>query len=129
MDTSTTQEKPVETASNQQRQCEPFNEQETILLDEVAQKYFKKVSEDMRGRVGLSPGKTVQNKAQIDALCTLDYCIRGIVAHAENIRKFENLPDKVTLPNEQKLRLEALFKLNEILDDLENIVQRMEELP
>ena len=129
MDTSTPQEKPVETAANQQRQCEPLDEQETLLLDEVAQKYFKKVSEDIRGRVGLSPGKTVQSKAQIDALCTLGYSVRGVVAHAEDIRKFKNLPGKVTLPQDQRLCLEVFFRLNEVLEDLEDIAQRIEELP
>ena len=55
MDTNATQEKPAETAANQQKLCKPLDEQETLLLDEVAQEYFKKASEDMRGRVGLSP--------------------------------------------------------------------------
>lgn len=133
MDTSTTPEKPDETTADQSKPCEPLDEQETLLLEEVAQVYFKKVSGDMRGRVGLRPaeqgGNTIPNQQQIDALCTLGYSIRGVVAHAEDIRKFKNLPDKVTLPQGQPLYLEVLFKLNEVLEDLENIAQRIEELP
>ena len=132
MDTSATQEKPVETASNQQRQCKPLDEQETRLLDEVAQVYFEEVADDMRGRVGLLPaeqgGDVVPNQQQIDALCTLDYSIHGIVAHAENIRKFKYLPDKVTLSQDQPLFLEVFFKLNEVLEGLEDIAQRIEAL-
>lgn len=133
MDTNATQEKPDETAANQPEFCLPLDEQETQLLDEVAQVYFKKVSGDMRGRVGLRPaeqgGDAVPNQQQIDALCTLDYSVRGVVAHAEDIRKFKNLPGKVTLTKGQTLYLEVLFKLNEVLEDLEDIAQRIEELP
>ena len=133
MDTSATQEKPVETASNQQRQCKPLDEQETRLLDEVAQVYFEEVADDMRGRVGLLPaeqgGNVVPNQQQIDSLCTLDYSIRGVVAHAEKIRMFKNLPDKVTLPQDQPCYLKVFFRLNEVLEDLEDIAQRIEELP
>ena len=133
MDTSATQEKPVETASNQQRQCKPLDEQETRLLDEVAQVYFEEVADDMRGRVGLLPaeqgGNVVPNQQQIDSLCTLDYSIRGVVAHAEKIRMFKNLPDKVTLPQDQPCYLRVFFRLNEVLEDLEDIAQRIEELP
>lgn len=132
MDTSATPEKPVETAADQSKLCEPLDEQETLLLDEVAQVYFKKVSGDMRGRVGLRPaeqgGSVVPNQQQIDALCTLGHSIHGIVAHAENIRKFKSLPDKITLPQDQPLYLEVLFKLNEVLEGLEDIAQRIEAL-
>ena len=128
MDTSTTQEKPEEAAANQQRQCEPLDEQETLLLDEVAEIYFRKVADDMRGRVSLSRGQTVEYQTQIDALCTLDYSIHGIVAHAENIRKFKYLPGKVTLSQGQPLFLEVFFKLNEVLEGLEDIAQRIEAL-
>ena len=133
MDTSTIQEKPEEAAADQRQQCEPLDEQETRLLDEVAQVYFKKVSGDMRGRVGLRPaeqgGSVVPNHQQIDALCTLGYSIHGIVAHAEDIRKFKNLPEKVTLPQGQTCYLEVFFKLNKVLEGLEDIAQRIEELP
>ena len=50
MDTDATQEKPDEKAANQPKLCEPLDEEETLLLDEVAQVYFKKVAEDMRSR-------------------------------------------------------------------------------
>lgn len=133
MDTSTTQEKPDETTADQSKPCEPLDEQETRLLDEVAQLYFQKVADDMRGRVGLLPaeqgGNSVPNREQIDALCTLSYSIHGIVAHAEDIRKFRNLPGKVTLPQDQRLCLEVFFRLNEVLEDLEDIAQRIGELP
>ena len=133
MDTSATQEKPVETAATPPRQCEPLDEQETLLLDEVAQVYFKKTATDMRARTNLTPPtprqQVVPNQEQIDALCTLDYSIHGIVAHAENIRKFKNLSGKVTLTKGQTLYLEVLFKLNEVMDDIEDIAQRIEELP
>ena len=128
MDTSATQEKPVDTAANQPKLCEPLDEQETLLLDEVAREYFKKVSPDVRARTRLSV-RSVPAQESIDSLCTLSYSIHGILAHAENIRKFENLPDKVTLPKDQPLYLQVLFKLNEILDDLEDIAQRIEDLP
>ena len=110
MDTSTNQEKPADTAANQPKLCEPLDEQETLLLDEVAQVYFKKVADDMRGRVGLSAGQTIPNHQWIGALCTLDYSIHGIVSHAENIRKFKNLPDKVTLPQDQPLLSESILQ-------------------
>ena len=98
------------------------------MLDEVAQAYFKKVADDMRGRTTLSPNQRADQQ-QIDALCTLGYSVRGVVAHAENIRKFKKLPGKVTLPQDQRICLEVFFKLNEVLEDLEDIAQRMEELP
>ena len=133
MGTSATQEEPVETAASQPKLCEPLDEQETRLFDEVARNYFQQAAVDMRARTNLTsptPGhQVVPNQQQIDALCTLDYSIRGVVAHAEKIRKFKNLPGKVTLPQDQRLCLEVFFKLNEVLEDLEDIVQRIEELP
>ena len=133
MDTSAAQEKPVESEENPPKLCKPLDEQETLLLDEVAQVYFKKVATDMRARTGLTPPtpsrQVVPNQQQIDALCTLGYSIRGIVAHAENIRMFKNLPDKVTLPQDQPCYLKVFFRLNEVLKDLEDIAQRIEELP
>ena len=128
METNATPEKPGETTADQQ-QCEPLDEQETQLLDEVAQVYFKKVSGDMRGRVSLSPGQAVPNQQWIDDLCTLGYSIHGIVAHAEDIKKFRNLPGKVTLTKGQTLYLEVIFKLSEVMDDIEDIAQRIEKLP
>ena len=127
MDTNATPEEPDETAANQQKLCEPLDEEETLLLDEVAQVYFKKVAEDMRSRTRLS-SQSVPNQERIDALCTLDYSIHGIVAHAANIRKFKNLPGKVTLTKGQTLYLEVLFRLSEVMDDIEDIAQRIEKL-
>ena len=133
MDTSATQEKPVETAASQPKLCEPLDEQETRLFDEVARNYFQQAAVDMRARTNLispTPGhQVVPNQQQIDALCTLDYSIRGVVAHAEKIRMFKNLPDKVTLPQDQPCYLRVFFRLNEVLEDLEDIAQRIEELP
>ena len=129
MDTSITQEDAVETAANEQELYEPLDEQETLLLDEVAQVYFEKVAEDMRGRVGLSAGQRVPDQKAIDDLCTLGYSVRGVVAHAEDIRKFKNLPGKVTLTKGQMPYLEVLFKLSEVMDDIEDIARRIEELP
>ena len=97
------------------------------MLDEVAQVYFKKVAEDMRSRTKLSSQSTPLQE-RIDALCTLDYSIHGIVAHAANIRKFKNLPGKVTLTKGQTLYLEVLFRLSEVMDDIEDIAQRIEKL-
>ena len=115
------------------RQCEPLDEQETRLLDEVARNYFQQAAADMRSRVGLRPAErgsnVVPNQQQIDSLCTLDYSIRGVVAHAEKIRMFKNLPDKVTLPQDQTCYLKVFFRLNEVLEDLEDIAQRIEKLP
>ena len=127
MDTRAAQEKPVESEDNPPKLCKPLDEQETLLLDEVAQIYFKKVSGDMRGRTTLTHNHPV-NRQQIDALCTLDYSILGIVAHAENIRKFKNLPGKVTLTKGQTLYLEVLFKMSEVMDEIEDIAQRIEKL-
>ena len=129
MDTSAAQEKPVESEDNPPKLCKPLDEQETLLLNEVAQIYFKEASEHMRSRVDLNPGQGIPNQQWIDTLCTLDYSIDGIVAHADNIRKFKNLPDKVTLTQGQSLYLEVLFKLNKVVDDIEDIARRIEELP
>ena len=59
-------------------------------------------------------------------LCKLDYCLRGVVKHAEKIRKFRNLPGKVTLTEGRSAHLALIFKLNKILDDLEKLVQTID---
>ena len=154
MDSSATQEKPEEAAAGQQgereamnasvsgkltvtnptppRQCEPLDEQETRLFDEVARNYFQQAAVDMRRRVGLQPAEqgsnVVPNRQQIDALCTLGYSIHGIVSHADKIRMFKNLPDKVTLPQDQPSYLKVFFRLNKVLEDLEDIAKRIEKL-
>ena len=119
----------AETVQDKKRLCEPLDEGETMLLDEVAKHYFGQPSEDWSSATGLSTGDrgSVPGSAQLQRLCTLDYCLRGVVKHAEKIRKFKNLPDKVTLTEDREAHLAVFFKLNEILDDLEDLVQSMGE--
>ncbi len=118
----------AETVQDKKRLCEPLDEDETALLGEVAKHYFAQPSEDWNSATGLSTN-TAPNNEQRQRLCTLDYCLRGVVKHAEKVRKFKNFPDKVTLPEDRAAHLAVFFKLNEILDDLENLVQSIDKLP
>ena len=118
----------AETAQDKEMLYEPLDEGETMLLDEVAKRYFGQPSEDWNSATGLST-QNVPSNEQIQHLCTLDYCLRGVVKHAEKAGKFKNLPDKVTLPEDREAHLAVFFKLNEILDDLENLVQSIDKLP
>ena len=115
----------AETVQDEKRLCEPLDEDETALLDEVAKSYFDQPSADWQSATGLATN-TSPGHAQMQHLCKLDYCLRGVVKHADKIRKFKNLPDKVTLTEGQSAHLTVFFKLNKILDDLESLVQTID---